>query len=203
MMRMDRSAIGRRAGGFTLIELLIVVTVLGIAGVLVIPAMARVGVLRIQAAVRTVVSDITFVQSDALAYQGRRVVVFGRVVRWDEANDQWESVEGNGYTVFAPPPGATTIDPMATTDVAFDPSDPDRLYSRDFDADRYAAAQIQNADFDGDAWLIFDEIGGPVTSVSGDTPSAGGSVEVAGPDSLFDISIEPYTGQVVVVRNDP
>lgn len=192
-----------RVRGFTLIELLIIVTLLGIAGVMVIPAMGRVGVLRIQASVRTLVSDLTFVQSDALAYQGRRVVVFGRVVRWNDTDGAWESIEGNGYAVFAPPPGAGAIDPASTTDLAVDPTDPDMFFSRDFDEERYAGAVIQNANFDGDEWLIFDELGGPVANVSSDAPSAGGSVEIRGPDSLFQISVEPYTGQVVVVRNDP
>ena len=67
----------RRA--FTLIELLIVVVLLGIAGMLVVPAMGSVGVLRIQAAVRTLVSDLTFAQGDAIAQQHavNRAVVAG------------------------------------------------------------------------------------------------------------------------------
>src|SRR5688572_202575 len=64
------------ARAYTLVEMLVVVAILGIAGALVIPSMGQAGVLRIHAAVRTLVSDLTFVQTDALAYQQRRAVIF-------------------------------------------------------------------------------------------------------------------------------
>ena len=98
----------RRA--YTLIELLLIVTLLGIAGALVIPSMSSSSVLRIQATVRTLVSDITFIQSDAMAYQSRRVMVFGQVAQWSDVASAWEIVEGDGYTVYAVPTGVTTLD---------------------------------------------------------------------------------------------
>ena len=97
--------------GITLIEVLIVVTLLGIAGVLVIPSMSQVGVLRIQSALRTIVSDLTYAQSDAMAAQARRAVVFGVVMDQDVGTGVWQPVLGNGYSIFAPPPGAAAIDP--------------------------------------------------------------------------------------------
>ncbi|MBX3362550.1 MAG: type II secretion system protein [Phycisphaeraceae bacterium] len=50
------------ARAYTLIEVLVVVTVLGIAAALVIPEMSSAHSLRVQASVRTIVSDITFAQ---------------------------------------------------------------------------------------------------------------------------------------------
>ena len=78
-------ATARRA--FTLVELLIAVTVMGIAGALVIPSMSQVGALRGQTAVRTIVADITYAQSEALAHQRRYVIVFGQIVESDGASD--------------------------------------------------------------------------------------------------------------------
>jgi len=199
------SRLRRRTGrpvclAFTLVEVLVVVMLLGIAGAMVVPSMRNVGVLRIQAAVRTLVADVTFMQSDALAFQSRRVMVFGKVAVQDPATGQWEIVDGDGYTIYAPPPGAASLTPDAMTDVAFDPDDPDRPLTRDFDLERYAGAEITDVDINGGTWLIFDELGGPVASVSGDEPGSGGSLRITGPESAFEVLIEPYTGRISVNR---
>jgi len=64
----------------------VTVVVLGIAGALIIPAMGQVDVLRAQAAVRTLVSDITFAQADAAATQERRAILFGAVAQIGRAH---------------------------------------------------------------------------------------------------------------------
>lgn len=192
----------RRRRGFTLIEVMIVVTLLGITGAMVVPSLQKIGVLRIQAAVRTIVSDITFIQSQALANQSRYVMVFGKVAQIDPSSGSWTIVDGNGYTVFDPPPGAATINVNATTDVLFDPLDYGRPLSRNFNDEQFAGAQIQGADFNGGAQLIFDELGGPTLDLTSDQPGAGGSLHVVGPQSEFEIDIEAFTGRVEVVRVD-
>jgi prepilin-type N-terminal cleavage/methylation domain-containing protein len=58
----------RRA--YTLVEMLITVVILAIAAALVIPSMGQTGVLRVQGALRMVVSDLTTAQSDAVASKG-------------------------------------------------------------------------------------------------------------------------------------
>ena len=57
----------RRA--YTLAELIIVVAILGLAGALLIPRLINADTFSVQAAVRSVIADITFAQTDALAMQ--------------------------------------------------------------------------------------------------------------------------------------
>jgi prepilin-type N-terminal cleavage/methylation domain-containing protein len=189
----------RMRRGITLIEILIVVTLLGIAGALVIPSMAQVGVLRIQSALRTIVSDLTFAQSDALAAQARRVIVFGVVMQQDPGTGVWNPVNTNrGYTVFSPPPGAAAVD--MNNDWMPDPDNPGRPFTRDLSDPMFGGAAIQSANFDGVPSLIFDELGGPVMNLTGDEPGAGGFVRLISPEFTYDVRVEPYTGRVTVVR---
>lgn len=189
----------RRSGGYTLIELLIIVALLGIAGAMVIPSMTQGTSLQTQAAVRTLVSDLTFAQADAMAFQSRRVVIFGRVPQWDEAASRWVTVEGNGYTLYDVPPGAGTLD--LDNDVLWDPSERnERPLGRDFDEEDFGGATVQNAEFNGDEWLIFDELGGPVTTLTSDDSGATGVVEVEGQGALFRVEVEAFTGRITVTR---
>ena len=57
-----RTSVARQ--GYTLVELLVVVGVLAIAGTLLLPNLVDRGTFAIQAAARSVVSDIVFAQSD-------------------------------------------------------------------------------------------------------------------------------------------
>jgi len=185
----------RQSRGFTLIELLITVVLLGIAGALVIPSMSSTGGLRIQAAVRTVVADIAFVQSDAMAFQNRRAVVFGTVPQWDDVTGAWQFVEGNGYTLadVSGPELDLSVDAMA------DPDNPDRPFARDFGADsRYAGALLTDAAFNETSMLIFDELGGPVADLTGDDPGDGGTVTIEGGGDRYTVRVEPFTGRVTV-----
>lgn len=175
-------AAARRTHGYTLLEVLVVVAVLGVAGAMVVPSMSQTGVLRVQAAVRTIVADITFAQSDALAYQRRRGIVF--------------LVEENGYVLTEV--NGPTID--IDTDALYSPDLPDGRYHVRIAAQQFAGAQITSADFDGDNVLVFDELGGPVLTPDGDAPSAGGSIYVSGSGFIFRIDIEAYTGRVTVER---
>lgn len=192
---------GERSGrGYTLIELLIVIVILGLAGALVIPSMSETGVLRVQAAVRTMVSDMTFAQSDALAFQSRRVIVFGRVARIDEGSGLIVTEPGNGYTVYAPPVGAATLD--LNNDVMIDPGDPrrSRPFTRLFGVQEFGAAEVQDPAFNGGAQLIFDELGGPVRQLTGDDPGGTGTVDIVAPDGRFRVTVEAFTGRITVAR---
>lgn len=190
----SRSGRGRR--GFTLIEVLIVVVLLGLAGSLVIPSMTQTGVLRVQAAVRTVVADVVYLQSDALAYQSRRAIWFGMVPQWDASEKKWTFVEGNGYTLATVEGGVLDLE----TDYLPDPSNPNRPYARNFDEGNYGDALIDDIDFNGTAILIFDELGGPVAELDGPDPGEGGSLRVTGSGAIFEVAVQPFTGRVTVTK---
>ncbi len=159
------------ARAFTLVELLIVITVLGIATAMVIPSMGSVGVLRVQAAVRTIVSDVTQAQSEALAYQKGRAISFNL-----EANS-WSIVEVNGAELDA---------------------STDTLWSNVITGPDFGDSRIVAADFDGDTVLIFDEMGAPVEAPLSTNPAATGTLDVTGSGQTFRITVEAFTGRVVV-----
>lgn len=177
-MRTQRHGVG---GGYTLVEMLIVVTILGILGTMVIPSFAGSTGLRTQAAVRAVVADITFAQSDALAYQESRAVMFNEVE--------------NYYTVVQVLGGT----PDEDADALYDPHGPDQRYRVDLDDPRFGGSRLENIEFNGGAGLIFDELGGP-TPAGSDAISTGGTLEVVGQDSRYRVTVAPFTGRVTVLR---
>ncbi len=169
MNRSPRAA--RRA--YTLVEVLVVVTILGICASMVAPTMTGSQGLRVQAAVRTIVADITEMQCDALAFQKGRALVFHP----DE--NRYVTVEVNG----------TTIDEKLDT-----------LSQVKFNQDSFGDAKIKDASFDGDEVLIFDELGSPVTTPGGSTPATNGTVTITGAGEKYQITIEAYTGRVSVKK---
>jgi len=170
-MRSVRHAVFR---GYTLIEMLIVVTILGIAGAMVIPSMESTSVLRVQGAVRSIVSDITVAQSDAIALQRGRAMVF----HTEGAHHYYTIVEVNGGT----------IDESVDT-----------LERRELGGDQFGFTSIIAVNFPNNR-LIFDELGGPVSDPSSGTPASDGYLDVRGSDQTFRIHVEGYTGRVRVER---
>lgn len=177
------SAHSRRA--YTLVEMLIVIVILGLSGALVIPHTSQAQVLRIQAAVRTLVSDITFAQTDALAYQQRRAVIF------DEAENTYTVAE-----VVVSSGGVVSYIPL------YKGGGPNGEFVVDFDLNGFDGARMRMPDFDGDAILIFDEIGAPILDGASDYAAGLGSIYIEGSDQVFRIDVSPYTGQVRVEKVD-
>jgi prepilin-type N-terminal cleavage/methylation domain-containing protein len=159
---------------YTLIELLIVVTILGIAGAMVIPEIASTGVLRVQAAVRTIVSDINYIQSDAMARQQARAIIF--------------DTAANTYTLLEVPGAMLNpeTDTIRKVDLNY--------------ALKFHDSKLTGANIDGDNVLIFDEFGGPITEPGTTTPSAGGTITVSGSGQVYTIAVEAYTGRVTVSK---
>lgn len=169
---------------YTLVEVLVTVTIIGIAGAMVAPSMGQAGVLKIQAAVRMIVSDITFAQMDALGYQEQRAIVF--------------DIDSNSYTLVQV--NGNSIDP--DTDALYDQRGPQQRYRINLDDARYGGTVIESASFDGDSTLIFDEMGGPVSTPGSSNLSDGGSIVLAGPLSRWRVNIAAFTGRVTVTRLD-
>jgi type II secretory pathway pseudopilin PulG len=158
---------------YTLIEVLVLVVILGIAAALIVPNMRSTDVLRVQAAVRTVVSDITVAQSDAVAYQQGRAIVFY------PADNRYVTVEVRG----------AQINPAL-----------DRLWETRFEGGEFGDSRLAAVDFMGGVTLIFDELGAPVTTPGGNNPAPTGSVVIEGSGQRFRVDVEGYTGRVTVTR---
>ena len=170
-----------RPQAFTLIEILIVVALLGIAATMLIPNMTNMADFETEAAVRVIVSDLTFAQSDAMAHQGGRRMLF------DE--------DGRGYRIlFAPYDPATDVlnDPVAFAG--------DGRYIVDFVTDtRFREVTVTAVDFDsGNSYVTFDELGGPIAPDG--SSSVGGTITVQGRNQQFRIEVAAFTGRVTVTE---
>ena len=178
----------RRA--YTLIELLIVVAILGLAAAVLIPSMSGRGDFDTQAAVRALISDISFAQSDALANQSFRRIHFY------EGGTGWCLVKVAEDELVQP------FDP-ATAEYVSDPlkgAARGGVYATDFAQDnRYASVRIEGVSIDGGRReLTFDELGGTVTS--GGLPGTGGTLILRSPDAAYRLELAPITGKVRVTR---
>ncbi|MGD9791659.1 MAG: prepilin-type N-terminal cleavage/methylation domain-containing protein [Phycisphaerales bacterium] len=170
----------RRLGarrGYTLVEVLVVVTILGIAGAMVVPVFSQTNILRVQAAVRQVVADITVAQSDSLAYQTGRAVVFTPMVGTTPSTYRIVEVKGGA------------IDIATNT-----------LETRDFTNSEYGDSNIVGADFSGTTTLVFDEIGSPITGAGTGVAAGDGYLDITGSGETYRVHVEAYTGRVTVEK---
>ena len=170
----------RRA--YTLVEMIIVISILGIASAIVIPTVGSAGTLRGQSSVRAVVSDLTFAQSDAMAFQSGRAIVF--------------DVDENRYWVCAV--NGPSVDPE--TDVLYDTSRDGGIMSLDLDDEMFGLARLESVDIDGGNMIIFDELGAPVNAPQSNTPSAGGIITIICEDQRYTITIDGFTGHITTSR---
>ena len=175
---------------YTLIELLIVIAVLGIAGALLIPHLAYKDSLASQAAVRLLISDLSFAQSDALANQEFRRVYF--------------YPDGTGYCIFRIT--------EAEFDLPFDPNTADYIddplhvvgdsggYIVDFTTkNRFDNVSINLVSIDGgNVYVTYDALGGTV--MTGNAPGTGGQLRVRAADNIYQIDIAPFVGKLTVTK---
>lgn len=158
--------------GYTLVEMLITVVILAIAAAMVIPSMAQTGVLRVQGALRMIVSDITMAQSDAVAYQQKRAVIF--------------NYEGDPSRYVVAQINGSTID--LTSGIIAD---------RTFGGDQFGNTALTSTTL-ANSRIIFDGLGGPVTDPGSDTAAATGVINLTGSGQSFRITIDAYTGRVTI-----
>lgn len=171
--------------GYTLIEVLIVVTVLGIMGAMVIPQVSSADSLRTRAAVRAVIADITYLQSDAMAFQRGRAMVF------DVDTNTTLGLEVNG-------PELDT-----ENDVLFEPSRSSGRFELNLADATFGLSRLQSVNIDGGNVLIFDEMGAPVLAPQSNAPSSGGLIVIEGPVDSYWLRIDGFTGHVTSGRVDP
>lgn len=160
-----RPLLGR---AFTLVEVLVVVVIMGIAGAVVVPSLMRTSTFGVQAAGRMAISDIIIAQNAAIAAQANRSIIF------EPAQNRYRLVDNTGTTLQAKWRAGGT----ATN------------YIIDFDTDtRFAGVTIQNANFGGDATLVFDALG---------SPDSGGTFDLVAPDAGYRVTVTPFTGRVTI-----
>lgn len=188
----------RRA--YTLIELLIVVAILGLAGALLVPVLGDRGDFDTQGAVRRLVADMTFAQSDALANQEHRRLIFlpdpdaqGQFIGWAIVKLR-ESELGLDYD---PDTANFVTDPLA-------PVGSDGRYIVSLKGDeRFGDTVVASVDLDGNtAFVTYDELGGTVTN--GGQPGSGGEIVIRGGTSVYRITVDGVTGKISVadISND-
>ncbi|MEM1329386.1 MAG: prepilin-type N-terminal cleavage/methylation domain-containing protein [Planctomycetota bacterium] len=175
----DRERMFRR--GYTLVEILIVVVIMGLAGALVAPTISSADALRGQAAVRTLVSDITFAQSDAIAMQQPRAVVF--------------DPDANLYSLVA-------VFGTTATEVLVDPYNNGRRYEVSLDDPDFGGARLTTVQFSDSEpeMLVFDEFGAPIEEPGSITPIPQGVIEIETRLDRFTINVDGMTGQVWTER---
>lgn len=178
--------------GYTLIELIMVVALLGTAASLLIPQLLGLGRFETSSAVRRLMADLTFAQSEALAAQSYHRIHFFE--------------DGRGYCLVrvADVDFNTPFDPM-TADYVSDPSGTVRGGGRfvvDYLADpRFGSVSMSEVDLsDGSRAITFDALGGTVEAPG--TPAGQGKIVVTGEDAQFEIMIAPVTGKLSVLRVD-
>lgn len=161
--------------GFTLIEVLIVVTIIGIAGAIVVPHMLTAGTMGIQAAARNVIADLLYAQNEAIANQDARRVFF------DAANETYRLerlVEGEWQTI--------SVDWKGKKDEGGN-------YEMDFNKQtgQFGRVKIVSADFGGDSWVEYDPLG---------APSSGGTVVLQFQETGYRVTVASFTGRVTVEK---
>jgi len=158
--------------GYTLVEMLIVVTMLGLAAAMVIPSISSASSLRVQGALRSIVADITVAQSDAVAFQRQKALVF----RFGSDNGRYIVAEVNGNSVDT----ATGI-----------------LEDRQLNIESMGFTRVTATTFTNNT-LVFDELGGPVTTPGSTTPLATRTITLNGSGQNWRITVEAYTGRVTI-----
>ena len=157
--------------GYTLVEMLVVVTILGIAGALLVPSFGQTDTLRLQGAVRTLVADITVTQSDAIAFQRSRGIQF--TIASSESSYLMANVTGNELDI-----------------------ENDVIGRQRIDGEIFGFARFSDAEM-SDRQLVFDEMGSPINLADGS--SAGTQwIEIAGNRQTYRVAVEAYTGRCTV-----
>ncbi len=178
---------------YTLIELIIVMAVLALAAALLVPNMVGTDSMTVQAAVRLLIADLSFAQSDALANQEFRRVVF--------------YADGAGYCILNVD-AYDWVTPLDLNDPSvnyvYDPLGSMGQYIVDYTVDnRFEGVLITEATIDNVVLtnrpeITYDELGGTVQSSS--APGLGGSIVMTFKDSSYRITVAPFTGKLTVIE---
>lgn len=179
------------ARSYTLIELIMVMAVLALAAALLVPNLVGQDSLTVQAAVRLLIADLSFAQTDALANQEYRRVVFYE--------------DGSGYCLLRVP-DENWVTPLdlsdPSVDYVYDPLGNMGQYIVNFvQDDRFEGVSIASATIDGVSLgdrpeITYDTLGGTVQA--GGDPGTGGNIVLTFGDESYRIDIAAFTGKLTV-----
>ncbi len=181
--------------GYTLIELIIVLAVLGVSAALLVPHMVNRDWMNAQAAVRLIIGDLSFAQSDALAHQEFRRLHFyedGRgycLVRISQAQLGQPFDEGEtDHDYIVDPLGRPGSSGNYVIDFVHD--------------DRFRGVSISSASIDGGGRdLQYDALGGTIMAGgSSGIPGIGGTIVVQSGTERYQITIGAFTGKLSVQK---
>lgn len=174
--------------GYTLVEMLVTLVILGISAAMLVPSLGAFGAIETQAAVRRLVSDIAFAQSEAVAHQRYHRVHFHS--------------DGSGWSLVLVD-SADFFDPFNAQSANYleDPAHVQRS-GGDFivdleQDDRFTSVSVESvATAEGVSSLTFDALGGTVSAPG--TAAGAAAVVLAGDDSRWEVAVAPVTGRTSV-----
>ena len=189
-MRMASPARTPAARSYTLIELIMVMAVLALAAAMLVPHLVGRDMLTVQAAIRMLIADLSFAQTDALANQEFRRVVF--------------YADGAGYCLIRVPSAGWVTDLSdPALDYVYDPLGHQGQYIVNFfEDDRFEGVMITAANIDGTMLadqpeITYDQLGG---TVKGAVAGTGGYVVLSFDDESYRIDIAAFTGKLTVTK---
>jgi type II secretory pathway pseudopilin PulG len=192
-MFMSSSRRSASARSYTLIELIMVMGVLALAAAMLVPHLVGQDSLTVQAAVRLIIADLSFAQTDALANQGFRRVVF--------------YPDGSGYCLIrVPSEGWVTPEDLEdpSVDYVYDPLGNMGRYVVNFVEDeRFEGVSISAVEIEGLTLpdrpeITYDSLGGTIRSDR--TPGTGGNIVLTFDDESYRIDISAFTGKLTVTE---
>jgi type II secretory pathway pseudopilin PulG len=148
---------------------LVVVTIIAVAGAVVVPQMLNSGSLRVQAAARNVIADLLYAQNDAVGTQAPRSVVF------DVPDNNYQVVDSAGNTLSV----SWKAGPAGTAN-----------YMVDFANDnRFSGVALLAVNIGGGNSVQYDALG---------SPANGGTIDLVSGTTQYRITVAPITGRVTL-----
>lgn len=157
-----------------------VVVILGIVASIIVPQLGSRDDLKVAAAARMMIADLSYAQNRAITTQKKQYVVF--------VSQQYSLLSRNSDAA-----------PLVAVAHPVNPGN----YVSTLDSGPLSGVTITEVDFGGASVLAFDELGSPLAySGSGtSTLTSPGTIKIESGGQKMTISIEPYTGEMSVSRD--
>jgi len=161
--------------GFTLIEILMVVVILGIMSAVILPQLGTRDDLKVASAARTLMADMLYAQSRAVALQKMQYVVFNTAAK--------------KYDI---------MDSMSPQNIIANPVT-GAQYEQVLGVSPLTNVTFSSVSFDGNPVLAFDALGTPYSYNAGVLNALNsGSVVLKCNTNQLTVSVQPYSGEIKV-----